>query len=239
MSVASPREILRGSPGTRAGLLGNLAIVRGAALKAGVQFFSCYPGTPSSEIGDTFSAIADEADVVFEYSVNEKIAIEEAFAARLTGARAMSSMKRSGLSDAGDPISTLPYVGVELTERFRQAEALLAASDFFPRSGSSRRRGIASGTAYADVRPVIADFGLRDELTLQQVGACPIPQQVLVEFLAGVNSVLGVEEATPFVEDAIREYLGMPGRKHTAVAVPDLPSRPATPGRSIGSCRAA
>ena len=34
-------------------LLGNEAIVR-AALEAGVQFVSTYPGTPASEIGDIF-----------------------------------------------------------------------------------------------------------------------------------------------------------------------------------------
>jgi indolepyruvate ferredoxin oxidoreductase alpha subunit len=93
-------------------LLGNVAIVRGA-LEAGVQFFSCYPGTPSSEVGDTFALIAREADVQFEYSVNEKVAVEIAFGASLTGARTMCSMKHLGLNYAGDPISTMPYVGVE------------------------------------------------------------------------------------------------------------------------------
>lgn len=101
-----------GQPGQRVNLLGNLGIVRGA-LEAGVQFFSCYPGTPSSEVGDTFAVIAKEEGIVFEYSVNEKIAVEIAFAAALTGARSMCSMKHLGLNAAGDPISTMPYVGVE------------------------------------------------------------------------------------------------------------------------------
>ncbi len=105
-------EILCNSPGQRACLLGNSAIVRGG-LEAGVQFFSCYPGTPSSEIGDTFARIAKEADVLFEYSVNEKVAVEVAFAAALAGARAMCAMKHLGLSYASDPLSTMPYVGVE------------------------------------------------------------------------------------------------------------------------------
>ncbi|GAG43190.1 unnamed protein product, partial [marine sediment metagenome] len=112
MSTGLKHEILQDSPGKRVCLLGNLAIVRGG-LEAGVQFFSCYPGTPSSEIGDTFARIAKEADVVFEYSVNEKVAVEVAFAATLAGARAMCGMKHLGLSYACDPISTMPYVGVE------------------------------------------------------------------------------------------------------------------------------
>ena len=85
-------------------LLGNLAIVRGA-LEAGLQFFSCYPGTPSSEIGDTFAKVAAAADVQFEYSVNEKVAVEVAYAASLAGARSMCGMKHLGLNYAADPVS--------------------------------------------------------------------------------------------------------------------------------------
>ncbi|MHC4650389.1 MAG: indolepyruvate ferredoxin oxidoreductase subunit alpha, partial [Planctomycetota bacterium] len=49
----------------------------------------------------------------FEYSVNEKVAVEIAFAASLAGARSMCSMKHLGLNYANDPICTMPYVGVE------------------------------------------------------------------------------------------------------------------------------
>lgn len=93
-------------------LLGNEAIVRGA-LEAGVAFAAGYPGTPSSEITDTFARIAASRDIVFEYSVNEKIALEMAFAASLAGARSICAMKHLGLLVAGDPLSTIPYIGVE------------------------------------------------------------------------------------------------------------------------------
>jgi indolepyruvate ferredoxin oxidoreductase alpha subunit len=311
MSAAARHEIMQDRPGTRACLLGNLAIVRGA-LEAGVQFFSCYPGTPSSEIGDTFARIAEVAGVQFEYSVNEKIAVEVAFAASLAGARAMCGMKHLGLSYASDPLSSMPYVGVEggmvvvsaadpsaitspneqdqrhfsrflylpvfdpatpedarrmtryafelsettrlpvimrpttrvchssgmvelgplparkneirfaknparyvpipsnarrmrteLSARFRQAEELLQASDFFPRAGTGRRGVIASGVAYAYTAQVIEDLGVQSEVTLQQVGAYPIPEQLLRGFLESVDSVLVVEELTPFVEDRV------------------------------------
>ncbi|MBT3980822.1 MAG: indolepyruvate ferredoxin oxidoreductase subunit alpha [Bacteriovoracaceae bacterium] len=98
--------------GSKASLLGNNAIVRGG-LEAGVQFFSCYPGTPSSEVADTTAKISREMGIEFEYSVNEKIAVEIAYAASLAGARSMCSMKHLGLMSAGDPVSTMPYVGVE------------------------------------------------------------------------------------------------------------------------------
>ena len=314
MSVAPKPEILQDRPGTRACLLGNLGIVRGA-LEAGVQFFSCYPGTPSSEVSDTFARLAKPADLLFEYSVNEKIAVEVAFAASLAGARAMCGMKHLGLNYACDPLSTMPYVGVEgglvivsagdpsaitspneqdqrhfsrflyypvfdpatpddcrqmaryafefsektrlpvilrpttrvchssgvvefgslptarnavhftkdppryvpipvnarrmrkeLTERYRQAEQLLETSEFFPRIGHGRRGLIASGVAYAYADQVIRDLGLQGEVTLQKIGAYPIPEKVLAEFLQAVDSVLVIEELTPFVEEALCLY---------------------------------
>src|SRR3990172_12605783 len=64
-------------------------------------------------MGDRFAGIGGEASVLFEYSVNEKVAVEIAFGAALTGARSLCSMKHLGLSYAGDPIATMPYVGVQ------------------------------------------------------------------------------------------------------------------------------
>jgi indolepyruvate ferredoxin oxidoreductase, alpha subunit len=91
-------------------LLGNEAIVRGA-LEAGVGFACGYPGTPSSEITDSFARVAAFRGIHFEYSVNEKIALEMAFAASLAGARSIVAMKHLGLMAAGDPLATIPYVG--------------------------------------------------------------------------------------------------------------------------------
>ncbi len=112
MSSSPFQVVYQDNPGAREAMLGNVAIVRGA-LEAGVEYFACYPGTPSSEVGDTFAAIADANGIAFEYSVNEKVALELAFGASLTGARSMCSMKHLGLNYAGDPLSTMPYVGVE------------------------------------------------------------------------------------------------------------------------------
>ena len=50
-------EILEDKPGKQILLLGNEAITRGA-MEAGVDVATTYPGTPSSEIADTFSLIA-------------------------------------------------------------------------------------------------------------------------------------------------------------------------------------
>ena len=50
-------EIIEEKPEKTILLLGNEAITRGA-IEAGVDVATTYPGTPSSEIADTFSNIA-------------------------------------------------------------------------------------------------------------------------------------------------------------------------------------
>lgn len=103
--------LLTEDAGKRLLLLGNEAIVRGA-LEAGVAFATTYPGTPSSEIADNFFRIAAESPLYFEYSTNEKVALETASGAAVSGVRSMCSMKHVGLNVAADPLMTLAYVGV-------------------------------------------------------------------------------------------------------------------------------
>ena len=93
-------------------LLGNEAIARGA-IEAGVAFATTYPGTPSSEISLNLFQISQESDLYFEYSTNEKVALEVAAAAANTGVRTMCMMKHVGLNVAADPLMTLAYVGVK------------------------------------------------------------------------------------------------------------------------------
>ena len=80
----SNNPLLHGAHGERHLLLGNEAIVRGA-LEAGVHIVTCYPGTPSSEVPDTFHRIGGEGRYRLEYSVNEKVAMEVAAGAGLPG----------------------------------------------------------------------------------------------------------------------------------------------------------
>lgn len=56
----SKHPLLHGARGERHVLLGNEAIVRGA-LEAGVNMVTCYPGTPSSEVPDTFYKLGARA----------------------------------------------------------------------------------------------------------------------------------------------------------------------------------
>ncbi|MDR2698468.1 MAG: indolepyruvate ferredoxin oxidoreductase subunit alpha [Candidatus Methanoplasma sp.] len=92
-------------------LLGNEAIVRGL-IEAGVRFASTYPGTPSSEIGNILEEISEEEGMYFEFSSNEKIALEVSAAAAAAGVRSFAFMKHVGLNVAADPLMTLAYSGV-------------------------------------------------------------------------------------------------------------------------------
>ncbi|MCF8042554.1 MAG: indolepyruvate ferredoxin oxidoreductase subunit alpha [Desulfarculaceae bacterium] len=96
-------------------LLGNEAIVRGA-LEAGMAFATCYPGTPSSEVPDTLYRLRKQfpkkVKYYFEYSTNEKVALECAAGAAASGVRTLCTMKHVGVNVAADPLMTLAYVGV-------------------------------------------------------------------------------------------------------------------------------
>ena len=91
-------------------LLGNEAIAH-ACVEAGVDFVSGYPGTPSSEVIDVLRVQTDRSYYV-EWSVNEKVALENALAASWCGIRALCTMKHVGLNVAADPLMTSAYTGV-------------------------------------------------------------------------------------------------------------------------------
>jgi indolepyruvate ferredoxin oxidoreductase alpha subunit len=91
-------------------LLGNEAIAH-ACLESGIGFVSGYPGTPSSEVVDVLRMQKDLTCHV-EWSVNEKVALENALAAAWCGVRAICTMKHVGLNVAADPLMTSAYTGV-------------------------------------------------------------------------------------------------------------------------------
>jgi indolepyruvate ferredoxin oxidoreductase, alpha subunit len=89
-------------------LSGNEAVAL-AARAAGVALGAGYPGTPSTEILEEFSAGGGHA----QWSPNEKVAFEVALGAALGGARAIVTMKHVGLNVAADPLFTAAYTGVD------------------------------------------------------------------------------------------------------------------------------
>ncbi len=89
-------------------MLGNEAFARGL-YEAGCKFVSSYPGTPSTEITE-FAAKYPE--IYAEWAPNEKVAMESAFGACLSGNRSFCGMKHVGLNVAADPLFTISYTGV-------------------------------------------------------------------------------------------------------------------------------
>jgi indolepyruvate ferredoxin oxidoreductase alpha subunit len=79
-----------------------------AALHGGVALGTGYPGTPSTEILESFSEIGGKA----QWSPNEKVALEVGIGVAFGGARSLVTMKHVGLNVAADPLFTAAYTGV-------------------------------------------------------------------------------------------------------------------------------
>jgi indolepyruvate ferredoxin oxidoreductase, alpha subunit len=94
-------------------LMGNEAIAR-ALLAEGAQVLAAYPGTPSSEILEAAARwrVEEGLDHVHvEWSINEKVAFETAYAASMAGKRSAVAMKQVGLNVASDPFLSAAYMG--------------------------------------------------------------------------------------------------------------------------------
>ena len=93
-------------------LLGNGAIALGL-LEAGCQVLTSYPGTPSSEILPEVIRLvkSEKLNTYTEWSTNEKVALDNAFAASVTGKRAACCMKQVGLNVAADSLMSAAYLG--------------------------------------------------------------------------------------------------------------------------------
>jgi indolepyruvate ferredoxin oxidoreductase alpha subunit len=103
--------------------MGNVAIARGA-IEAGVSGVFSYPGTPSTEISEVFKYVHEfqrnrytpeeypdilPLSLYFEYSINEKVALEKAIAWAIAHGSALCVMKNVGLNVASDALMSIPY----------------------------------------------------------------------------------------------------------------------------------
>ena len=112
-----------------------------AACDAGVKLGTGYPGTPSTEILETFETLGGKA----QWAPNEKVALEVAIGVSMAGARALVTMKHVGLNVAADPLFTVALI------RLDGALVVVSADD--PGMASSqneqdnRRYALAAGVA--------------------------------------------------------------------------------------------
>jgi indolepyruvate ferredoxin oxidoreductase alpha subunit len=80
-----------------------------AACDAEVKLGTGYPGTPSTEILETFATLGGKA----QWSPNEKVALEVAIGVAFAGARALVTMKHVGLNVAADALFTAAYTRLD------------------------------------------------------------------------------------------------------------------------------
>ncbi|HME51273.1 MAG TPA: indolepyruvate ferredoxin oxidoreductase subunit alpha [Candidatus Lokiarchaeia archaeon] len=101
--------------GNRFLFLGNEALVRGC-LEAGVGFIAQYPGTPTSDIGETFKDILEQQpalseSIVHHWSANEAVATSSCAGAAWAGIRALNPMKHVGMNVASDALHAITLAG--------------------------------------------------------------------------------------------------------------------------------
>ncbi len=103
--------------------MGNVAVARGA-IEANIDGVFSYPGTPSTEISEVFSHVNSFQNrkeneekypqqtaikIYFEYSINEKIALEKAIAYSIGNKSALCVMKNVGMNVACDALMSITY----------------------------------------------------------------------------------------------------------------------------------
>jgi len=92
--------------------MGNEAIAR-AGIEAGIGYFSMYPGTPATEIGQTYENLREKLPHFYmEFSANEHVSLNGAMGASWAGVRSMVAMKHVGMNVAAEPAHFLGYTGV-------------------------------------------------------------------------------------------------------------------------------
>jgi indolepyruvate ferredoxin oxidoreductase alpha subunit len=91
--------------------LGNGAVALGL-LEGGCQVVTSYPGTPSSKILPEVVLLVklEDLNTYVEWFTNEKVALDNAFAAAVSGKRAACCMKQVGLNVAADSLMSAAYM---------------------------------------------------------------------------------------------------------------------------------
>lgn len=197
-------------------LLGNEAIAHGC-LEAAVDVACGYPGTPSSEVIDTLRMDPDRACKV-EWSVNEKVAFEEALAVSWCGLRAICTMKHVGLNVAADPLMTSAYTGT------KGGFVIMSADDPFAHSSQNEQdsRCYAGFARIPCLDPSTlqeAHDMVRDAFALSEEFSLPVLFRPTTRICHSKSDVkLGkvmISERTASFEKDTRQYVVIPA--HTRV----------------------
>ena len=122
-------------------MLANEAVVRGA-LESDVKIVAFYPGSPVSEILDTFGEVMEHfGDYKMHIAANEKVALETVAGASMAGMRSFTSMKSVGMNVASDSMFSIGYTGLNA------GSVCLIADDPYAHSSQSEQDGRYFGEA--------------------------------------------------------------------------------------------
>jgi indolepyruvate ferredoxin oxidoreductase alpha subunit len=122
-------------------MLANEAVVRGA-LESDVKIVAFYPGSPTSEILDTFGEVLEHFDdYKMHIAANEKVALETVAGASMAGMRSFTSMKSVGMNVASDSMFSIGYTGLNA------GCVCLIADDPYAHSSQSEQDGRYFGEA--------------------------------------------------------------------------------------------
>jgi indolepyruvate ferredoxin oxidoreductase alpha subunit len=115
-------------------LLGNEAIARGL-IENGCAMATSYPGTPASEILSALARLQKTLQIEMhsQWAINEKVALEIAYAGAQAGLRTAVAMKQVGLNVASDPLMSAAYMGT------RGGFVVISADDPGPHSSQTEQ----------------------------------------------------------------------------------------------------
>ena len=92
-----------------------------------------------------------------------------------------------------------------LLETLSRARALAEASPFNRVSGQGVWGIVTSGVSRTYVADAVQELGLADKIKILQLGFThPLPEELIGDFLQGLEKVLVVEELEPYLEEAVK-----------------------------------
>lgn len=171
-------------------LSGNEAVAH-AAIAAQVHLGAGYPGTPSTEILETFSALGGRA----QWAPNEKVAFEVALGVAYGCGRALVTSKHVGVNVAADALFSAAYTGISGALVFVVADDPGMASS--QNEQDTRRYAVAAGVPLlepADAQEAY-DFFLRAVEISEQWGTVVILR--LTTRVSHTKSVVGLAGRLP------------------------------------------
>lgn len=192
-------------------LLGNEAVALGL-IDEGANYFTGYPGTPSTEIMEYALQKKDEEGIIAHWGTNEAAALEDAAAAAISGHYAVFTAKHVGLNVAADPFVSLATMGI------RGGLVLCIADD--PSMHSSQNEQDTRWYARLAHVPVVepsdpsnAYYWAREAMKLSIETKLPVILRLTTRISHGLGSVIRLDkterEPLPYERD-IERFVTIP-----------------------------